>query len=116
MELLDRFPRLKGIVLKGGHADAHSADITDILLYRDDTDRRIREQVAVHPRYRTQNTHGTGCTLSSAFAACLAKKETPADAFSRAVAYVSRLIGLSADITVGHGNGPLLHHVFFSPP
>lgn len=116
MELLDRFPRLKGIVLKGGHVNTQSAEVTDIFLYRDDTDHQIREQVAVHPRYRTQNTHGTGCTLSSAFAAYLAKKETPAEAFSRAVAYVNRLIGLSADITVGHGNGPLLHHLFFSPP
>ncbi|RJP46653.1 MAG: bifunctional hydroxymethylpyrimidine kinase/phosphomethylpyrimidine kinase [Desulfobacteraceae bacterium] len=112
MELLGRFARLKGIVLKGGHADTHSAEVTDILLYRNDTDRQIHERVAVHPRYRTKNTHGTGCTLSSAFAAYLAKKEAPADAFSKAVAYVNRLIGLSADITVGHGNGPLLHHLF----
>lgn len=116
MELLGRFSRLKGIVLKGGHADAQSAEVTDIFLYRYDTDRRIREQVAVHPRYQTQNTHGTGCSLSSAFAVYLAKKETPPDAFSKAVAYVNRLIGLSVDRTVGHGNGPLLHHVLCGPP
>ncbi len=116
MELLGRFSRLKGIVLKGGHVNTLSDDVTDILLYRDDADHQIREHAVVHPRYQTKNTHGTGCTLSSALAACLAKKETPDQAFSRSVAYVNQLIGLSADITVGHGNGPLLHHVLCSPP
>ncbi len=115
MELLARFPRLKGIILKGGHADTQSAEVTDILLYKDEADHRIREHATVHPRYRTKNTHGTGCTLSSAFAAYLARKDGPADAFSKAVAFVNRLIGLSMDVTVGHGNGPLLHHVLCDP-
>jgi hydroxymethylpyrimidine/phosphomethylpyrimidine kinase len=116
MELMGRFSSLKGIVLKGGHADIESAWVTDIFLYRDDTDRRIREQVAVHPRYQTRNTHGTGCTLSSALAAFLAKKDPPSEAFSKAVAYVNQLIGLSADTTIGHGSGPLLHHALRTPP
>ena len=108
-DLLERFERLCGIVLKGGHIDTDKSTVTDIFLLKDG--HRFLELVECNPRYHTKNTHGTGCTFASAFAAYLAQKSDPADAFLKAVAFTSHLIDLSKDIHIGHGNGPLLHHL-----
>ena len=107
-ELLARFDRLTGIVLKGGHMDTKSRHVTDILMQRDGP--RIREIVETRPRYFTKNTHSTGCTFASAFAAFLAKKLDPAAAFSKAIDFTNHLIDISQYAAVGQGNGPLLHH------
>jgi hydroxymethylpyrimidine/phosphomethylpyrimidine kinase len=110
MALMKKFSNLDGLVLKGGHVDTDSDTVIDILLYK--YSKEINQQVETHPRYHTKNTHGTGCTFSSAFAAFLAKKHTPPQAFSLAISYVNRLIALSKDASIGSGNGPLLHHMF----
>ncbi len=55
----------------------------------------------------TKNTHGTGCTLSSAIAANLAKGQALGDAISNAKRYVTG--ALSAGLSLGKGNGPLDH-------
>jgi hydroxymethylpyrimidine/phosphomethylpyrimidine kinase len=107
-KLIEKFPNLDGIVLKGGHIDTNADMVTDVLLYKKGNE--INHHVESHQRHQTKNTHGTGCTFSSAFAAFLAKKDTPPQAFSKAISYVNRLIALSKDASVGHGNGPLLHH------
>ncbi len=107
-EILERFDNLLGIVLKGGHIDTDSQIVTDILLLRDGSS--IREIVETNPRYHTKNTHGTGCTFASAFAAFLAQKLDPHDAFSKAIAFTNHLIDISKDTHIGQGNGPLLHH------
>lgn len=88
------------VLAKGGHA-ADSAD--DLLV--------TEEDVITFPgvRIHTPNTHGTGCTLSSAIAANLAKGFPLVDAIDRAKAYVTG--ALSAGLDVGHGCGPL-HHGF----
>ena len=62
-----------------------------------------------HPRIDTRNTHGTGCTLSSALAARLARGEALEDAVTGAVDYIADLIARSASHTLGAGKGPLLH-------
>jgi len=107
-DLLKRFEKLSGIILKGGHIETDKRTVTDILLLKEGG--RIREIVESNPRYATKNTHGTGCTFASAFAAFLAKKYDPADAFSAAVDFTHHLIDISKDAHIGHGNGPLLHH------
>lgn len=58
-------------------------------------------------RIDNPNTHGTGCTLSSAIAAYLAKGETMAGAIEKAKAYLSG--ALEAQLDLGHGSGPLDH-------
>ena len=108
-ELMGRFNNLDGIVLKGGHIHTDASTATDILLYRKNG--RIKEAAESRPRYDTPNTHGTGCTFASAFASFLAQGNAPAQAFSKAVDYTNYLIGVSAYIRIGHGRGPLMHHL-----
>ena len=109
-ELMNRFDGLSGIILKGGHVHTEPGLVTDTLLYR--SGRAIQEIVETRPRYDTPNTHGTGCTFASAFASFLAQKNKPQLAFKKAVDYTNHLIQLSADIHIGHGRGPLMHHLF----
>jgi hydroxymethylpyrimidine/phosphomethylpyrimidine kinase len=108
-ELMGRFENLGGIVLKGGHVHTDASTVTDTLLYRKNG--RIHEAAENRPRYDTPNTHGTGCTFASAFASFLAQGNIPVQAFSKAVDYTNYLIGASADIRIGHGRGPLMHHL-----
>ncbi|MCV2892757.1 bifunctional hydroxymethylpyrimidine kinase/phosphomethylpyrimidine kinase [Lentibacter sp. XHP0401] len=60
-------------------------------------------------RTETRNTHGTGCTLSAALTAQLAKGKSPKDAVHAAKAYVTRAISTSGQLTVGSGHGPVNH-------
>jgi hydroxymethylpyrimidine/phosphomethylpyrimidine kinase len=60
-------------------------------------------------RIVTRNTHGTGCTLSSAIAAGLAKGLDLTAAAQEAKAYVTAAIAGADQLKVGHGHGPLHH-------
>lgn len=88
------------VLSKGGHAEK-SAD--DILVTVDKT------TVFPGTRIDTKNTHGTGCTLSSAIAANLAKGASLTAAIRQAKDYVAG--ALVADLKMGKGHGPL-HHGF----
>ena len=61
----------------------------------------------------TKNTHGTGCTLSSAIAAFIARGLSLEDAISEAKNYVTEAIRAGADVNIGKGIGPVNH--FFNP-
>lgn len=61
------------------------------------------------PRVATRNTHGTGCTLSSAIAAELAKGASPEEAVAAAKAYVAAAIAAAGRLMVGSGHGPVHH-------
>jgi hydroxymethylpyrimidine/phosphomethylpyrimidine kinase len=66
------------------------------------------------PRIATRNTHGTGCSLSSAIAAGLAKGEDVETAVRNAKVWVSAAIAAADRLGVGHGNGPIHHfHRFY---
>jgi hydroxymethylpyrimidine/phosphomethylpyrimidine kinase len=66
------------------------------------------------PRIPTKNTHGTGCSLSSAIAAGLAKGEDIETAVRKAKAWVSAAIAAADRLGIGHGNGPIHHfHAFY---
>ena len=62
-----------------------------------------------HPRVDSRNTHGTGCSLSSAIAAELAAGATLPEAVATAIDWLAMVIAASATHTLGHGHGPLLH-------
>jgi hydroxymethylpyrimidine/phosphomethylpyrimidine kinase len=66
------------------------------------------------PRIPTKNTHGTGCSLSSAIAAGLAKGEDIETAVRKAKAWVGAAIAAADRLGIGHGNGPIHHfHAFY---
>lgn len=91
----------QSVLLKGGHLDG--AQCTDILY-------SAKEQYRYsHPRLDTKNTHGTGCTLSSAIAACLAHGQSLSDAVSTAELYLHKAIQHADSLSIGHGHGPVHH-------
>ena len=87
-------------LLKGGHADSNA--MTDVLHTPDGNTTEFSIQ-----KIRTGNLHGTGCTLSSAIAACLAKGDSLPEAVSRAKVFITEAIRNSVHIHIGHGNGPV---------
>ncbi|HVL71428.1 MAG TPA: bifunctional hydroxymethylpyrimidine kinase/phosphomethylpyrimidine kinase [Beijerinckiaceae bacterium] len=91
----------QAVLVKGGHAEG--AESVDILVTRDGA-RRFAS-----PRIATRNTHGTGCTLSSAIAAGLARGLALEDAVAAAKAYVAAAIAASDRLEIGHGHGPVHH-------
>jgi hydroxymethylpyrimidine/phosphomethylpyrimidine kinase len=91
-------------LVKGGHLDGpDDGEVVDVLWDG------ARERVWRHPRVRTRHTHGTGCTLSAAVAAALARGLTLTDAVDAAVDYVARAIASAPGL--GHGHGPVNHFV-----
>jgi hydroxymethylpyrimidine/phosphomethylpyrimidine kinase len=95
----------RSILMKGGHREE---DDSSDLLYVCREDRFV---TLTADRVSSRNTHGTGCTLSSAIAAGLAKGETLEDAVRQAKDYISHAIRAGAGYTVGRGHGPV-HHFF----
>ncbi|MDO5725241.1 MAG: bifunctional hydroxymethylpyrimidine kinase/phosphomethylpyrimidine kinase [Tissierellia bacterium] len=89
---------VKNVLIKGGHS---KGDATDILYDGKEFYRYTTKRV------HTKNTHGTGCTLSSAIATFLAKGESISDAIKHAKEYVTMAIENSLEI--GKGNGPTNH-------
>lgn len=91
----------KAVLVKGGHGSgAESSD-----LYLDGAGARW----LTAPRHATRNTHGTGCTLSSAIAAGLAKGLDLVAAVAEGKAYVTAAIVAADRLEIGHGHGPVHH-------
>lgn len=91
------------VLLKGGHLLSDQA--SDIL---------IGKQIETwfsSPRIATKNTHGTGCTLSAAIAACLAMQYEVTEAVDLAKCYLSHAMQAAATDSVGLGHGPV-HHFY----
>lgn len=94
------------VLLKAGHLI--NEELTDIF-YNAETD----EIISLHSkRILTRNTHGTGCTLSSAIASFLAKGSSLNDAIRQAKEYIDQAIIHGAEYNIGHGHGPV-HHFFY---
>jgi len=93
------------VLIKGGHGQG--AESIDYLV-------RGNGIIALTaPRIATKNTHGTGCSLSSAIAAGLARGEDMETAVRNAKVWVSAAIAAADRLGVGHGNGPIHHfHAF----
>lgn len=93
------------VLIKGGHLETGDSDDC---LYLGEEGRTI---ILPGERIVTHNNHGTGCTLSSAIAAFLAKGATIEQAVYQAKTYITGAIRAGADYTIGHGHGPV-HHFF----
>ena len=89
-------------LVKGGHLDGDI--VGDVLAVRGKASIWMRG-----PRIDTTNTHGTGCTLSSAIAAHLAFGSTLPEAVARAREYVRGALAAGAGARTGAGSGPLNH-------
>ncbi len=89
----------KNVLIKGGHLK--SKKINDILLNKKIT------KVFQSRKYRTKNTHGTGCTLSSAIATYLSCGKDLIKSCDLGIKYVNEAI--KSNLNLGRGNGPINH-------
>jgi hydroxymethylpyrimidine/phosphomethylpyrimidine kinase len=91
----------RAVLIKGGHGQG--SESIDTLFCGSD-------MIALPaPRIPTTNTHGTGCSLSSAIAAGLAKGETLEQAVRSAKTWITAAIAAADSLGVGHGHGPIHH-------
>lgn len=93
------------VFLKAGHL--HDEELVDIF-YNAEEDRILPLRSR---RLATRNTHGTGCTLSSALAAFLAHGCSLDEAATKAKEYIAGAIEAGAEYEIGHGHGPV-HHFY----
>lgn len=92
---------VKAVLIKGGHSDENSC--TDTLYFEKSF------YYYTTPRLENKNTHGTGCTLSSAITTFLAKEKSIPISVELGKKYITKAIENSFDL--GHGIGPLGHFV-----
>ncbi len=96
----------RAVLIKGGHGEG--AESIDYLVSPGGT------ITLAAPRIATKNTHGTGCSLSSAIAAGLAKGDAMETAVRNAKAWIGAAIVRADQFSVGHGHGPIHHfHKFY---
>ena len=91
----------KAVLVKGGHAEG--AESVDLLIEPAAVTRLAADRIA------TRNTHGTGCTLSSAIAAGLAKGLSLTEAARAAKTYLTDALAAAERIKIGSGHGPVHH-------
>ncbi len=102
LDLLKMGP--EAVVIKGGHL---KGDCDDCLVLKENNEIYWFEG----PRIQSKNTHGTGCTFSSAVTAYLARGNTTAEAVKKAKAYLTEAIDAGVKLKIGNGNGPV-HHFY----
>lgn len=95
----------KAVLIKGGHLEGRKVD--KLYLPNGEVCSFVHEAIA------TRNTHGTGCTLSSAIAAFMARGLALADAVAQAKTYLSQALEAGKDVHIGEGHGPVNH--LFNP-
>ena len=93
----------RNVLVKGGHLEGDASDDCLVL------GAEIRLVRLPGARIATRNNHGTGCTLSSAIAAFIAKGDEVETAVRRAKEYVAGAIRAGAAYRIGHGHGPVHH-------
>lgn len=91
------------LLIKGGHLAGQKVD----RLYGEVEREYVAENVA------TRNTHGTGCSLSSAITSFLAQGFATDEAIGKAKEWLTEALKAGANVEIGHGHGPVNH--FFNP-
>ena len=114
-ELLALGPQ--AVLIKGGHLDAKHAELTDFLMWRSIEDglEITQSKEFKHRRIDTENTHGTGCSLSAAIATYLADGHDLAHSVAKAIAYVEAGLEAGRYLSIGEGSGPLWPMFEFYP-
>ncbi|MGH6935173.1 MAG: bifunctional hydroxymethylpyrimidine kinase/phosphomethylpyrimidine kinase [Methylocella sp.] len=95
----------KAVLVKGGHLEGKTSD--DLLFHG------ASYRLFSVPRVATRNTHGTGCTLSSAIAAYLAQGHELGEAVGAAKTYLTGALAAAGELSAGHGPGPVNHFYKF---
>jgi hydroxymethylpyrimidine/phosphomethylpyrimidine kinase len=93
------------VLLKGGHEEGDTK--SDILFSMSPSG--VQSTIFSSQTIQTRNTHGTGCTLSAAIAAFIARGESINEAIAKAKSYISDAIRAGADVAIGNGFGPVNH-------
>ena len=96
----------KAVLIKGGHLEGDKK--VDRLYLKGGETHQF-----VHQTIQTRNTHGTGCTLSSAIASFMARGEEMPQAVAKAKNYLSKALEAGKDVHIGEGHGPVDH--LFNP-
>ncbi|OEF22391.1 bifunctional hydroxymethylpyrimidine kinase/phosphomethylpyrimidine kinase [Aliivibrio logei] len=99
----------KSVLLKGGHLEKDE-NSTDLLILSDSIERLST------PRIETRNTHGTGCTLSSAIASYLAQGHELLTAVALGKQYITQAIIHADELNIGQGHGPVNHFFALHTP
>lgn len=93
------------VLLKGGHLKSKSKKMIDIL-YLNKEEKSIE---IINKKVDSNNTHGTGCSLSSSLSTYLSKDQGIELAVRNACYFVNKAIAQGADIQLGEGKGPINH-------
>jgi hydroxymethylpyrimidine/phosphomethylpyrimidine kinase len=105
------------VLIKGGHLNAKHTQLMDFLMWRatdEDGNEILEQKKLLHYRVNTANTHGTGCSLSSAIATYLADGHDLSHAVAKGIAYVEAGLEAGVYLSIGQGSGPLWHmHAFY---
>ena len=104
VELLQLGP--KAVLLKGGHLK-NTDSLDDVLVYLQGENLQIRH--FPHPKMMTKNTHGTGCSLSSAIACGLGGGLSLEEAVDVAIEFVQQALLHGSQLTMTLGSGPIWH-------
>lgn len=91
----------QAVLVKGGHGSGEES--ADFLIEQSGVTRFTAR------RLNSRNTHGTGCTLSSAIAAGLARKQSLKEAIGAAKIYLTTALAAADKLDIGHGTGPVSH-------
>ncbi|MTI14605.1 bifunctional hydroxymethylpyrimidine kinase/phosphomethylpyrimidine kinase [Sansalvadorimonas verongulae] len=91
----------RAVLIKGGHLGSEES----VDLFHDGE----KLHRLTSPRYPTENTHGTGCTLSSAITALLAQGVELTEAVKQAKDYIAQAIAHADELDIGSGHGPVHH-------
>jgi len=106
----------RAVLIKGGHMEGNQK--VDMLYTKEESivdgqDAANPVSSYIHGTIVTRNTHGTGCTLSSAITSFIARGMSLADAIGAAKEYLSEAIETGKDVEIGGGHGPVNH--FYNP-
>ena len=93
---------VNAVLLKGGHLE-QDENSNDLLIFQDHVEQLTAKRINTH------NTHGTGCTLSSAIASYLAQGHDLLQAVKLGKKYISNAIAHADELDIGSGHGPVNH-------